>query len=107
MISTTEHLLICAAEECAEVQQRITKALRFGLLEVQPGQNLNNAQRIVAEFADLLAVLEMLRDVLPVDERSPEEIISEKQAKVRKFMDYARALGTLEGPLAELEIENV
>lgn len=41
-----EHLLSILAEECCEVGQRVSKALRFGLDEVQPGQDLSNAERI-------------------------------------------------------------
>jgi hypothetical protein len=35
-MNPTEHLLSCLAEECAEVAQRASKSLRFGLSEVQP-----------------------------------------------------------------------
>jgi len=52
-----EHLLICLAEECSEVVQRITKALRFGLDEVQPGQEFTNSQRIGQELIDVAADL--------------------------------------------------
>ena len=51
-----EHLLTCLAEECTEVGQRVTKALRFGLAEVQAGQTLTNRQRIAEEYRDLVAV---------------------------------------------------
>ena len=33
-----QHLMIRAMEECCELGQRISKALVFGLHEVQPGQ---------------------------------------------------------------------
>lgn len=46
-------LLEILIEECAEVQQRATKMLRFGVEEVQPGQDLNNAERLSLEFGDL------------------------------------------------------
>ena len=50
-------LLEILAEECAEVIQRVTKALRFGVDEVQPGQPHTNAQRISYEMGDVLATL--------------------------------------------------
>lgn len=53
-----QHLLIRAMEECAEVQQRLSKALVFGLGEVQFGQDRTNHDRILMEFADLIAVSE-------------------------------------------------
>lgn len=55
-----EHILTIIAEECNEVAQRATKALRFGLLNIEEGQNLNNLARISKEYIDLVATLEML-----------------------------------------------
>lgn len=57
-----EYLLIKAAEECAEVAQRCTKALTFGLSEIQTGQPYTNAERVLHEYADLAAVVDMLLD---------------------------------------------
>src|SRR3546814_14662572 len=57
-----EYLLDVAAEECSEIAQRISNALRFSLGEVQPGQALTNAERIVGELVDLKAMVEMLEE---------------------------------------------
>lgn len=89
-----EHLLSCLAEECSEVAQRVSKALRFGLNEIQPGQPLTNAQRLSIELTDLYAVREMLLDQGLIPELDPVAI-TEKKAKVKKFMEYARELGTI------------
>ena len=91
-----EHLLICLAEECSEVSQRVSKALRFGLSEVQPGQELNNAQRIELEANDLISVLEILEDEGVIRLRGSEEVRERKKAKLAKFMDYAKECGSLE-----------
>lgn len=97
-----ELLLCCLAEECAEVAQRVSKALRFGLSEVQPGQDLDNAARITGELVDLNAVLTMLMDAgalphLPM-ETAPYEA---KREKVRKYMAYS--LGQAPHPHANRE----
>lgn len=100
-MTENEHLLSCLAEECAEVAQRVSKVLRFGLDEVQPGQELNNAQRLAGELIDLQAVLIMLQDrgIIPYPLVSnPDDAIAKKIAKVHKYMDLARELGTLEKP---------
>jgi len=89
-VTKIQHLLTCLAEECAEVAQRVSKAQRFGLQEVQPGQPLNNAERIVKELNDLWAVVEML-DLCHVDRAA----IEEKKRKVTQFMEYAAKCGTL------------
>lgn len=92
-----EHLLVCLSEECSEVSQRVAKALRFGILEIQPGQELNNAERIEFELCDMLAVIEMLQDAGIVD-LYHERLLRAKEAKkqkVREFMEYAKQCGTL------------
>lgn len=48
-------------EECAEVQQRATKLLRFGPVEIQPGQPFNNACRLALEIGDLLEIIDRAR----------------------------------------------
>ena len=92
----TEHLLACLAEECDEVGQRALKALRFGLLEVQPEQNKTNWQRIQDELIDLLAVMEMLEDAAGSTYFIPRERIADKKKKVEKFMVYAESQGALQ-----------
>jgi NTP pyrophosphatase (non-canonical NTP hydrolase) len=88
-----EHLLTCLAEECAEVAQRVSKALRFGLAEVQPGQGLSNADRIADEVADLIAVVQILayEDVIPLRMVDPLK----KLAKIERFMAISREHGVL------------
>ena len=91
----TEHLLSCLAEECTEVGQRVSKALRFGLSEVQPGQPLTNAERIAGELIDLLAVVGMLEDQGVLDVPRDPVAITRKKEKVLKFMAYAEQCGSL------------
>lgn len=102
MLDRTEHLLSCLAEECTEVGQRVSKALRFGLSEVQPGQPLTNAERIVGEIVDLLAVIGMLEECGAIDtpillrlDNTMMDALDAKKAKVEKFMRYAEEQGAL------------
>jgi NTP pyrophosphatase (non-canonical NTP hydrolase) len=55
-----DELLKILIEECAEVIQRATKAQRFGLAEVQPGQDLSNAQRLAQEIGDVKCMVDRL-----------------------------------------------
>jgi NTP pyrophosphatase (non-canonical NTP hydrolase) len=89
-VTREEHLLTILAEECAEVAQRASKAARFGLEEVQPGQPLNNKRRIEAELADLMGVGAMLGLIVRRDE------ICAKRDKVEKFLELSRQMGTLD-----------
>lgn len=85
-----EHLLTCAMEEAVEVAQRICKTLRFGLLEVQPGQELSNRMRIRQELTDLLAVLEMIdANIVQIH---PDDIDA-KKVKVEHYLAYSRECG--------------
>ena len=80
-----EHLLIVAVEECAEVAQQLTKVLRFGLDEIEPGQTLTNRERIYAEYCDLRAVLGMCGiDAWDVSLKSKKA----EQAKVDKVNHF-------------------
>ena len=97
-MNEAEHLLACLAEECDEVGQRCMKALRFGLTEVQAGQDLTNAERIEQELADLDGVVAMLRERLTLARSSDhDERVARKKSKVLRFMEYARAQGVLTG----------
>lgn len=95
-MNRTEHLLTCLAEECAEVAQRASKALRFGLAEIQPGQNFTNAERIALEFRDMLALAEMLEDECGLYLYWHDKPgIERKKIKVREFLEYSKQCGTL------------
>jgi NTP pyrophosphatase (non-canonical NTP hydrolase) len=96
-VNRTEHLLTCLAEECAEVAQRVSKALRFGLAEVQPGQDENNAERIAGELNDLFAVANILmgEGVLPENRSLDGLVIAAKRAKIERFMEISREQGAL------------
>lgn len=92
-MNRSEHLLTCLAEECAEVAQRVSKALRFGLDEVQPGQPLNNAQRIEEELADLIAVIGLLVREGVIEPPQPD--YDGKREKIEHFMAISRDQGVL------------
>jgi NTP pyrophosphatase (non-canonical NTP hydrolase) len=96
-MNRSEHLLTCLAEECAEVAQRVSKALRFGLAEVQPGQPLNNAERIMEELDDLFSVANILMEdaILHRANGLSGITIAAKRAKIEKFMAISREQGTL------------
>ena len=99
-----EHLLTITAEECTEVGQRASKILRFGPQEIQPGQDLTNVERLLGEWTDLNAMMEMLQEegvlVLP-SAADMRPAIAAKKAKVEKFLRYSAQCGTLDGEVEE------
>lgn len=78
-------ILTILIEEAAEVQQRATKMLRFGMCEVQPGQAYTNRERLADEVGDLSAILEMaFREGL----LSQERVYYASQAKDEKLRAF-------------------
>lgn len=100
-MNKTEHLLACLAEECAEVQHAVAKALRFGLDDGYPGAASSNAQDIAREFADVIAVVELLEEAGALERPTDTNAIERKKARVVEYMLYAEQRGTLM-PNAEL-----
>lgn len=94
-MNTTEYLLSCLIEECAEVIQRATKAQRFGLREVQPEQSLTNEERLAYELADLTGTLELLGEN-GVKLFAGDIAIEAKKQKIARYMDYSREQGCLQ-----------
>jgi hypothetical protein len=93
-----EHLLTIAMEECSELAQRLSKAQRFGLEEVQPGQLLTNLERIRYEYSDLVAVLEMIAPPSAAGGKIHPPLgtaIDAKRWKVERFLAYSAECGTV------------
>ena len=88
-MNKTENILTTALEECAEVQQAISKAMRFGMNAHHPMKpDHTNALDILTEYYQLQAVMELLQkdNILPV---LPEDkITSIKQHKLEAMRQY-------------------
>lgn len=82
--------LAIIAEECAEVIHRATKAQRFGLLEVQPGQPWSNSQRLAIEIGDVLALVDEAIAAKMVDPETIERARNLKRDKLAVFMQFRR-----------------
>lgn len=95
-MNRTDHLLDILAEECNEVAQRVSKALRFGLEEVQPGHTLTNRQRIMQEVNDLYAALKMLGDDGVIDPNPDTDAVQAKIVKVEALLVYSAKCGRLD-----------
>lgn len=92
-----EHLLVILSEECAELSKEVSKALRFGLNDHEPLSSETNAQRMVAEFNDLVAVFRMLAEnnIFNPDDLLNDKSIQEKKEKVELYLTYSKIVGTL------------
>ena len=93
-----EYLLTCLSEECAEIQQAVSKALRFGLDNYNPNGLLTNEGAISLELNDLQAIKEMLIKEGVLTEEGDEEnklLKQRKKDKVLHFMNISADCGTL------------
>jgi len=93
----TEYLLVLLMEECAEVQHRASKALRFGLDEVQDGQPHDNRDRLSFELADLRAIVHLLTEDNSVNPQisNCDDMVRDKIKKVECWMVLSRQKGVL------------
>lgn len=82
-------LCICCIEECGEVIQAITKALRFGINDVHPVLKETNRTLINQEVGDLLVILEKLQQEGIL---SAELIDGAKVKKQEKLKEWLRVL---------------
>lgn len=85
----TENLCVVVMEECAELQQALSKALRFGFHNHNPETpEKDNAIDILNEYYQLMGVMEMLIDSGEIGHFKTEDIEYVKQSKRCKVSDY-------------------
>ncbi len=98
-MTSAENLLVVAMEECAELQQAISKALRFGMDHSHPDNpDVTNARAIQVEYIQLEETMRLLerRKVLPGVSLADAYIIrGEKLASIEKHETISRELGCI------------
>src|SRR3990167_10125251 len=98
MLTEEQYLFTQLGEECAEVQQRISKLLRFGRDEIQEEYTESNIQRLQYEIYDMLAVLDLLETRKHLTPKRQERVdhIGRKIDKILRYMAYSQEIGILE-----------
>ena len=82
-----EHYLLKIMEECTEVGQRASKAIQFGMEEIQQGQPLTNRERLIQEINNLVCVVEVALES-DINDMIDLEALKAKYLKVEKYRDY-------------------
>lgn len=94
-----EYVTVVAMEECSEMQQALAKGIRFGFLDHHPDRpEMTNADEVLMEYYQLVAVMEELQalKVLPkITEEEIRDIKCNKREKMERFMTYSREKGHL------------
>lgn len=93
-MNRNEHLLTIIGEECSEIHKATSKALRFGMQDIAPGKTETNETKILQEFNDLVAVMEMFFET-PIQNIISRSEVANKKLKVQEFFNYSTAKGTL------------
>jgi hypothetical protein len=81
-------ILTIMVEECAEVAQRATKVLRFGLDEVQRGQPFDNKYRLALEVGDFICVMEKMIATEMLCETEIEIGMKSKEKQLARWMQH-------------------
>lgn len=96
-----ENILVTVSEECAEIQQAVSKALRFGLENHHPNTpEITNADDIIHEFYQLYALIDHLQGYgfLPtLTDEDIKNILSDKIKQVAIWQKVSYDAGILKG----------
>ncbi|OJG75617.1 hypothetical protein RV12_GL001420 [Enterococcus quebecensis] len=89
-----EYLALVAMEECAEIQQALSKAIRFGFDDHHPDRpEETNEEQMLIEFYQLIAMIEELHKQGIIGGFTPNKIDKVKQDKIEKvykYMEYSK-----------------
>lgn len=95
-----EYLALVAMEECAEIQQALSKALRFGFDDHHPSRaDETNEEQLLTEFYQLTAMIEEMQNrgiIAGFAQEKIEQVKQNKIEKVYKYMEYSKANGLIE-----------
>jgi len=104
MMNRTDYLLTCLMEECGELIQECSKALRFGLQdkwEEDPKppdwrEKPTPHDAIIREYFDIVAVMDLLRGTRVIASQSIqsiEEMVNTKKQRIDRYMHYSEERG--------------
>lgn len=98
-MTKNENLLVTLMEECAELQQAVSKALRFGMDGCHPlYPEKTNEHNIMIEYYQLVAVMEMLTNNGVLHNFSPaDEALAKitKKTNVMQYQEISEATGRI------------
>ena len=72
-------------EECAEVIQAVSKVSRFGMDNYKPGEIISNREHLEEELGDLLAMIDIMKQLGIVSNGNLEVAKIAKIEKLKKW----------------------
>lgn len=98
-MNNTENLMIIAMEEASEIQQAMSKALRFGIdSSCAQDSTKSNAMQIMTEYYQLQAMIDELQKckILPyLNQDAINTIKDNKITKVKYYNEESKKAGRL------------
>jgi len=91
-----EYLTICLIEELAELQQALSKCLRFGPHDHHPSKDskMTNLEDAKKELSEVFGILGMLNNFgVPLE--ANEKLAGEKVERTLSFMQYSKEQGVI------------
>jgi NTP pyrophosphatase (non-canonical NTP hydrolase) len=86
MDKKTKEVMDILQEECAEVIVAVSKISRFGLNNVKPGKPKTNLEHLEEELGDMLAMIDILKEMGVVSGACLE---AAKYAKIEKLKKWS------------------
>ena len=98
MMNREQYLLTKLAEECNETAQRASKAIVFGMNDIQEGQYKSNNTRLVEEFSHIVAYMELLIDEnsVKMDMDFMKKHVDKKKQELKDWYEYSVNRGCVE-----------
>lgn len=89
-----QYLLLCLMEELSELQQEISKCLRFTPEHTHPAKGETNLEGACREWSDVIALLELLDETgLHIDHNDDQ--IEAKKERFATFLTRSIELGVI------------
>jgi NTP pyrophosphatase (non-canonical NTP hydrolase) len=86
MDNKTKEVMDILQEECAEVIQAVSKISRFGIDNFKPGKPKTNREHLEEELGDMLAMIDILKEMGVVSGACLE---TAKYAKIEKLKKWS------------------
>ena len=99
-MTKAENILVTIMEECAEVQQAVSKVLRFGSQNYHPGKpGTENWYAVLEEYYHLIAAFEFAQSQMILPQLGDNElnlIKMNKVSKMEKWLKVSESEGTVQ-----------
>jgi len=82
MLTAQQYILGKIAEEAAEIAQRALKAQQFGIDQIEPGQELDNGERLENEFLDLAFWVDIAQRNMVMAPMSKDDFTAHRRTKI-------------------------